>query len=97
MKDFKTESGILHSLTYDPQTTTAMTWFVLAMIAYSEKLKKCQEELDRAVGPAHMSTSEDHHSYISATVRELWWRPVAPLGEACPKFQPFVRGSDQCP
>ena len=74
-----------------------MTWFVLAMIAYPEKLKKCQEGLDRVVGHARMSTSEDHHSYISATVHELRWRPVTPLSEACPTFQLFVGGSDQCP
>jgi len=58
---------------------------MLAMIAYPEKQKKCQEELDRVIGPARMPTFEDRNNlpYVSATVRELLrWRPVIPLGEA---------------
>ena len=65
-----------------------MAWFMLAMIAYPEKQRKCQEELERVVGRSRMPTLEDQNSlpYISATVRELLrWRPVAPLGEPCPR------------
>ena len=64
-----------------------MTWFMLAMIAYPEKQKKCQEELERVVGRSRMPTLGDQDSlpYIRATVRELLrWRPVAPLGKPCP-------------
>ena len=78
--------------TYDPQTATVMTWFMLAMIAYPEKQKKCQEELNRVVGPARMPTFQDRHNlpYVSATVREvLRWRPVTPLGESCLELEFF--------
>ena len=63
-----------------------MIWFMLAMIAYPEKQKKCQEELERVIGRSRMPTLEDQDSlpYIRATVRELLrWRTVAPLGELC--------------
>ena len=57
---------------------------MLAMIAYPEKQKKCQEELDRVIGHARMPTFEDRNNlpYVNATVRELLrWRPAVPLGE----------------
>ena len=62
-----------------------MTWFMLAMIAYPNVQKKCQEELDRVIGRSRMPTLEDKESlpYIRATVRELFrWRTVSPLGES---------------
>ena len=61
-----------------------MTWFFLAMIAYPEKQRKCQEELERLIGRSRMPTLADQNGlpYIRATVRELLrWRPVTPLGE----------------
>ena len=64
-----------------------MIWFLLAMIAYPEKQKKCQEELERVVGRSRMPTLEDQNSlpYIRATVRELLrWRTVGPLGKFYP-------------
>ena len=62
-----------------------MEWFMLAMIAYPDKQRKCQEELERVVGRSRMPTFEDRASlpYICATVRELLrWRPVAPVGKS---------------
>ena len=61
-----------------------MTWFMLAMIAYPEVQKKCQEELDRVIGRSRMPALRDRESlpYIRATVRELLrWRAPLPIGE----------------
>ena len=55
------------------------------MIAYPDKQRKCQEELESVVSRSRIPTFEDQASlpYISATVRELLrWRPVAPAGES---------------
>ena len=71
-------------LTSASQTATTMTWFMLAMIAYPEVQKKCQEELDRVVGRSRVPTLRDRESlpYMRATTRELFrWRGVAPVGE----------------
>ncbi|KAF8634716.1 hypothetical protein AX17_004119 [Amanita inopinata Kibby_2008] len=62
--------------------TTAMIWFTLAMIAFPEKQRKCQEELDAVVGRSRTPTLQDKVDlpYIQATVREtLRWRAVTPL------------------
>ena len=75
------------------QTSTLMTWFMLAMIAYPDVQKKCQEELDRVVGRSRMPTFRDKESlpYIRATVRELFrWRPTLPIGELLPKMNYFT-------
>jgi len=64
-------------------TAKTMTWFLLAMIAYPEKQRKCQEELERVIGRSRMPTLADQTNlpYIRATIRELLrWRPVTPLG-----------------
>lgn len=58
-------------------------WLFPAMVAYPEKQRKCQEELDAVVGRSRLPTFEDrdHLPYVTATVRELLrWRPTAPLG-----------------
>ena len=71
------------------QTATVMTWFMLAMIAYPEVQKKCQEELDRVIGRSRMPTFRDRESlpYLRATLRELLrWRTPAPVGE---QYKPF--------
>ena len=68
------------------QTASTLIWFMLAMIAYPEKQRKCQEELDTVIGRSRMPTFADWNRlpYIRATVREaLRWRPVAPLGKWC--------------
>ena len=57
---------------------------MLAMIAYPEKQKKCQEELDTVIGRSRMPTLADWDSlpYLRATVREaLRWRPIGPVGK----------------
>ena len=57
---------------------------MLAMIAYPEKQRNCQEELDTFVGRSRMPMLADWDSlpYLRATVREtLRWRPVAPIGK----------------
>jgi len=62
-----------------------MSWFVLAMVAYPDAQKKCQAELDRAIGRSRMPTLEDRDRlpYIRATLREaLRWRAVSPIGES---------------
>ncbi|PPQ78648.1 hypothetical protein CVT25_010543 [Psilocybe cyanescens] len=59
-----------------------LAWFFLAMIAYPDKQRKCQEELDTVVGRSRMPTFDDRDNlpYLRATVRELIrWRPNAPL------------------
>ena len=64
-----------------------MTWFMLAMIAYPEVQKKCQEELDRVIGRSRMPTFRDRERlpYIRATLRELFrWRSTGPVGELFP-------------
>lgn len=64
-------------------TIITLIWFMLAMIAYPEKQKKCQYELDAVVGRSRMPTFKDQDSlpYLQATVREtLRWRPFSPLG-----------------
>jgi hypothetical protein len=66
-----------------------MSWLMLAMIAFPEKQKKCQDELDAVVGRSRLPTFKDRENlpYLQATIRELLrWRPVAPLGKF-PSFQ----------
>lgn len=50
-----------------------MTCFMLAMIAYPDKQRKCQEERERIIGRSRMPTLTDQNSlpYTHATVREL--------------------------
>jgi len=66
------------------QTATTLSWFMLAMIAFPDKQRKCQEELDAVVGRSRMPTFADRDNlpYLRATVKEaLRWRPAAPVGE----------------
>ena len=62
---------------------------MLAMIAYPEVQKKCQEELDRVIGRSRMPTFRDRERlpYIRATLRELFrWRTPGPIGELLPNI-----------
>ncbi|KAL0570242.1 hypothetical protein V5O48_011727 [Marasmius crinis-equi] len=64
-------------------SATAMSWFMLAMVAHPEVQKRCQEELDTVIGRFRMPrlSDQDDLPYIQATAREvLRWRPVTPLG-----------------
>ena len=57
---------------------------MLAMIAYPEKQRKCQEELDTVIGRSRMPTfaDSDNLPYLHATLREvLRWRSVGPVGK----------------
>ncbi|KIM47086.1 hypothetical protein M413DRAFT_23364 [Hebeloma cylindrosporum] len=49
----------------------ALQWFFLAMVAFPEKQRKCQEELDAVVGRSRMPTVEDGDNlpYMKATLR----------------------------
>ena len=79
------------------QIPSIMAWLLLAMIAFPDVQKKCQEELDRVIGRSRMPTLADRDNlpYIRATVREaLRWRPVAPLGELLPKMN-LITDPDQ--
>ncbi|KAL0568084.1 hypothetical protein V5O48_013909 [Marasmius crinis-equi] len=63
-------------------SATTMSWFMLAMVAYPEVQKRCQEELDAVVGRSRIPrlSDQDDLPYIRATAREvLRWRPVGPL------------------
>jgi cytochrome P450 len=70
-----------------------MRWFMLAMITYPEKQKKCQDELDMIVGRSRMPTFNDFNNlpYMQATVREiLRWRAAAPIGTFSQQFLPCI-------
>ncbi|VDB97884.1 unnamed protein product [Peniophora sp. CBMAI 1063] len=64
-------------------TSSSMSWWSLAMLAYPDLQTRAQHELDMVVGRARVPTYADmpHLPYICAMVKEvLRWRPVAPLG-----------------
>jgi len=71
------------SIRQGKQVAEALLWFFLAMVAFPEKQRKCQEELDAVVGRSRMPVVDDGDNlpYMRATVRELLrWRPISPLG-----------------
>jgi cytochrome P450 len=64
-------------------TSTALAWWMLAMVTYPETQKRAQAELDAVVGRARVPTFADfqHLPYIRAMVKEaLRWRPLDPIG-----------------
>ncbi|KAI0052220.1 cytochrome P450 [Auriscalpium vulgare] len=74
--------GTLHSAGFET-TSTTLTWWVLAMVAYPDTQVRAQAELDTVVGRERIPTFEDlpRLPYVRAMVREvLRWRPMGPLG-----------------
>ncbi|KAI9457950.1 cytochrome P450 [Lactarius psammicola] len=64
-------------------TSTTLSWWLLAMIAYPEVQRQAHAELDEVVGSARPPTFADLSSlpYISATIKEtLRWSLTIPLG-----------------
>jgi cytochrome P450 len=64
-------------------TISALTTFVLAMLANPEAQRKAQEEIDSVVGRGQLPDFEDEEAlpYLAALVKEvLRWRNVAPFG-----------------
>ena len=64
-------------------TSTALLWWLLAMIAYPEVQDQAHAELDEVVGNARPPTFADIPSlpYIRAMVKEtLRWSPIVPFG-----------------
>ena len=60
-----------------------MSSFLLAMTAYPEVQRKCQEELDAVVGNDRLPTFSDRDElpYLSTTLKEvIRWGPTTPLG-----------------
>ena len=65
------------------QSSTVMSWFMLAMLAYPDVQKKAQAELDAKIGSNRLPDLNDRDAlvYVNAVVKEvLRWFNVAPLG-----------------
>jgi cytochrome P450 len=63
-------------------TSTALSWWALAMVAHPEYQRRAQAELDTVVGRSRVPTFSDISSlqYIQAMVKEvLRWRPPLPF------------------
>ncbi|KAJ7137763.1 cytochrome P450 [Mycena epipterygia] len=70
-------------------TATALSTFLLAMLANPEAQKKAQMEIDRVIGKGQLPTFNDEESlpYVSALIKEiLRWQPVTPI--AVPHYIP---------
>ena len=76
--------NFLECLDFDAiQAAAVMEWTLLALVAYPDKQKKCQEELDSVVGRSRMPAFKDRDNlpYLKATVREaLRWRSAVAIG-----------------
>ncbi|KAJ7146890.1 cytochrome P450 [Mycena epipterygia] len=63
-------------------TVTALSTFILAMLANPDAQKKAQMEIYEVIGPERLPDFNDEKSlpYVSALVKEvLRWRPVTPI------------------
>lgn len=64
------------------QTSSSLSWFILAMVLYPGVQRKAHAELDAVVQdrlPAFQD--RDKLPYINAVCKEIYrWRPVSPLG-----------------
>jgi hypothetical protein len=68
-----------------PQTVSAISSFMLAMVLYPDAQRKAQAELDSAIGLSRLPGFEDRENlpYVNALCKEvLRWNPVSPLGIA---------------
>ncbi|OBZ74906.1 O-methylsterigmatocystin oxidoreductase [Grifola frondosa] len=64
-------------------TATALTTFVMAMVLYSNVLKKAQEEIDMVIGNERLPdfTDRDFLPYLGCILKELYrWNSPLPLG-----------------
>jgi|SRR6267154_334571 len=64
-------------------TSTTLTWWMLAMIAFPEVQRRAQAEIDAVVGHDRLPSFADapHLPYVCATIKEvLRWRPAVALG-----------------
>ncbi|KAG8714412.1 hypothetical protein FRC08_011948 [Ceratobasidium sp. 394] len=78
----KCAAGSLYSAGADT-TVSALSTFILAMLLFSEKQLKAQQELDDILGRGQRPGFQDQDSlpYTTALVTEvLRWHPVLPLG-----------------
>ncbi|KAI9450255.1 cytochrome P450 [Russula earlei] len=74
--------GLMHAAGAET-TATTLNWWTFAMIAYPEKQRKAQAELDAVVGRDRLPTFADAPClpYLSAVIKEtLRWRPVVRFG-----------------
>ncbi|THU95919.1 cytochrome P450, partial [Dendrothele bispora CBS 962.96] len=77
-------SGTLYMAGHET-TTTALMWFIFAMVLHPEVQKRAQDELDRVIGQSRLPSFADakHLPYIQAILKEvLRWRPPGPFGLA---------------
>ena len=74
----------MHSSAAGAETTsTTLSWWTLAMIAFPEVQRRAQAEIDAVVGRDRLPSFADapRLSYVCATMKEvLRWRPVVALG-----------------
>ncbi|PBK80553.1 cytochrome P450 [Armillaria gallica] len=65
-----------------PQTPSALSSFILAMVLYPRVQEKAQAEIDAlALGRLPMIMDRNRLPYVSAIVKEVWrWNPSVPLG-----------------
>ncbi|GJE86654.1 cytochrome P450 [Phanerochaete sordida] len=63
-------------------TTSALSWFFLAMALHPEVQAKAQAEIDKVIGDGRLPRVEDRDAlpYVSAVMQETFrWHPVVPL------------------
>jgi cytochrome P450 len=63
-------------------TSTTLSWWMLAMIAFPKVQRRAQAEIDAVVGRDRLPTFADtsHLPYVRAIIREvLRWRPTIPF------------------
>jgi cytochrome P450 len=64
-------------------SSTTLSWWALAMIAFPEVQRRAQAEIDAVVGRDRLPSFADapHLPYVCATIKEvLRWRPAVAMG-----------------